>query len=293
MYLGVATLAAATVVADAGLSPEAAFAQRNAAARGAVGWDTYRDVNGLTQLRGGEQSRQFSSFARDGSNNDGFQGTFSCLRTWQRGCVIAEHSGPGEISSIWFTREPWGDVTGTGNIVIELDGRVVLDRPLIDVVTGRVGGPFQWPLVGNADDASGGAVIKVPMPYRESMRVTVQNNPYFYHVNTRTFPDSNGVQTFNPADGASDVLRRLRGFGVADPKPSAPGRGPPAATSNSRPVRRCGSPSSAGPRRSTSSGCACRRCWPARRSSTTAWPTARAAAAASGWRCTRATRASG
>ncbi|CAM00278.1 glycoside hydrolase family 172 protein [Saccharopolyspora erythraea] len=226
MYLGVATLAAATVVADAGLSPEAAFAQRNAAARGAVGWDTYRDVNGLTQLRGGEQSRQFSSFARDGSNNDGFQGTFSCLRTWQRGCVIAEHSGPGEISSIWFTREPWGDVTGTGNIVIELDGRVVLDRPLIDVVTGRVGGPFQWPLVGNADDASGGAVIKVPMPYRESMRVTVQNNPYFYHVNTRTFPDSNGVQTFNPADGASDVLRRLRGFGVADPKPSAPGARP-------------------------------------------------------------------
>ncbi|GAA2812100.1 glycoside hydrolase family 172 protein [Saccharopolyspora taberi] len=223
-YLGAASLATAVVVADAGFAPGSAEARPGA--RGSVGWDTYRDVNGLTQLRGGEQSRQFSSFARDGSNNDGFQGTFSCLRTWERGCVIAEHAGPGEVSSIWFTREPWGDVTGTGNIIIELDGRVVLDAPLIDVVTGKVGGPFQWPLVGNAEDASGGAVIKVPMPYRESMRVTVQNNPYFYHVGNRTFPDATGVQTFNPNDGASDVLDRLRAFGVADPKPAAAGATP-------------------------------------------------------------------
>lgn len=169
--LGVASLAAAGLVADAGFAPERALGQPPAAARkGPTGWDTYRNLDGLAQLRGSEQSRQFSSFDRTGGNNDGFQGTYSCLRTTDQGCVIAEHSGPGEISSIWSTREPLGDVTGTGNIIVELDGRVVLNAPLIDVVSGRVGGPFQWPLVGNADDAAGGAVVKVPMPFRSSMR---------------------------------------------------------------------------------------------------------------------------
>ena len=215
-YLGAASLAAAAMVADT--APANAQYEPTASNKGTVGWDTYRSPEGLTQLRGDEQSGQFSSFARDGSNDDGFNGTYSCLRNSERGCVIAEKSGAGEISSMWFTREPWGDVTGTGNIIIELDGRVVLDAPLIDVVNGKVGGPFQWPLVGNAADTSGGAVIKVPMPYREGMRVTVQNNPNFYHVDYRSFPDAEGVETFDPSDPATDVLDRLRHFGVSDPK---------------------------------------------------------------------------
>src|SRR5690606_8663989 len=66
-----------------------------------------------------------------------------------------QHAGAGEITSIWFTREPWGDVTGTGNIIIDLDGREVLNAPLIDVVSGRLGAPYEWPLVGNAEDAAG------------------------------------------------------------------------------------------------------------------------------------------
>lgn len=192
-------------------------------AKGPVGWDTFRSLDGLSRLRSGEQSRQFSSFARDGSNDDGFNGTYSCLRTTDRGCVIAERSGPGEISSMWFTRDPMGDVSATGRITVELDGKTVLDAPLTDVVNGRLGAPFVWPLVGNNADTSGGAVIKVPMPYRESMRVTVQNNPRFYHVDYRTFPDADGVQTFDPGDQAQDVIDRLRNFGVADPKPAAQG----------------------------------------------------------------------
>ncbi|MFR9729954.1 glycoside hydrolase family 172 protein [Saccharopolyspora sp. MS10] len=218
--LGVASLAAAAMIADSGhgSAQNSAPAQQRAAGKGSVGWDTFRDPAGLAQLRGSEQTGQFSSFARDGSNDDGFNGTYSCLRESERGCVIAERAGAGEISSIWFTREPWGDVTGTGDITIELDGRTVLDAPLIDVVSGRVGAPFEWPLVGNADDSAGGAVIKVPMPYRESMRITVQNNPNFYHVDYRTFADAEGVDTFDPSDPAEDVLERLRMFGVADPK---------------------------------------------------------------------------
>lgn len=225
-YLGVALLAAAALVADTGLGVSRAQAQQQPQPHresdiGPVGWDAYREMDAFAQSRGAEQSLQFSSFDRSGGNDDGFDGTYSCLRNNERGCVIAERAGAGELSSLWFTREPMGDVTGTGNIIIELDDQVVLDAPLSDVVDGELGDPFSWPLVGNADDSGGGAVIKVPMPYQDSMRVTVENNPHFYHVNYRAFPDANGVDTFDPDDSATDVLDRLRRFGVDDPKPPA------------------------------------------------------------------------
>lgn len=218
-YLGVFSLAAAAVIADAGFASVRAHAQQPAPpSKGQVGWDSYRDLDGMPRLRGAEQSLQFSSYDRSGGNDDGFEGTYSCLRESAQGCVIAEHTGPGEISGLWSTREPMGDVTATGNLVVELDGRTVLDAPFADVVSGKIGAPFVWPLVGNADDAAGGVVSKVPMPFRESMRVTVRNNPDFYHVNYRTFPDAEGVETFDPADPATDVLTKLQGFGVSDPK---------------------------------------------------------------------------
>ncbi|QUQ64621.1 glycoside hydrolase family 172 protein [Kutzneria sp. CA-103260] len=189
---------------------------------GPVGWDVYRHVDALGLPQDGARSQQFSSFDRAGGNDDGFQGTYSCLRTTADGCVIAERAGAGELSSMWFTRDN-GVMTATGRIKIELDGRTVLAAPLQDVVDGKLGAPFVWPLVGNGDDTAGGSVIKVPMPYRQSMRVTVQNNPLFYHVTYRTFADPTGVATFDPTDHAQDVIDRLRAFGLRDPKPPLPG----------------------------------------------------------------------
>ena len=100
---------------------------------------------------------------------------------------------------------------------------MVVDALLQELVDGKVGAPFVWPLVGNGDDTAGGSVIKVPMPYRESMRVTVQKDPFFYHVSYREFPDARGVSTFDPRESAQDVVNRLRGFGIRDPKPALPG----------------------------------------------------------------------
>jgi D-arabinan exo alpha-(1,3)/(1,5)-arabinofuranosidase (non-reducing end) len=218
--------AAVTAVAAALLVPSTAGAAPTpptlAGAHGPVGWDVYRQLDGMASLRPGSQVRQFSSFDRAGGNDDGFNGTYSCLRTTNKGCVIAEAVGAGELESMWFTRD-YGDMTNNGKITVELDGTTVLKAPLIDVVDGRLGAPFVWPLVGNGDDTAGGSVIKVPMPYKQSMRVTVQANPLFYHVDYRTFPDATGVRTFNPAERAQDVVTRLRGFGVRDPKPAVPG----------------------------------------------------------------------
>ncbi|MFI5695621.1 DUF2961 domain-containing protein [Kribbella sp. NPDC051586] len=188
---------------------------------GPVGWEVYRNLDRLPELQTGVRTKQFSSFGRDGTNNDGFDGTYSCLRTTDAGCVIAEDSGPGEIASIWFTRDE-GDVTKTGTITVELDGKQVLHGSLQDIVDGKLGAPFQYPLVANAVQTSGGVYIRVPMPYRSSMRITTQTNPLFYHVDYRQFPDANGIRTFDPSDKAEDVLALLDAAGTKDPKPAQP-----------------------------------------------------------------------
>src|SRR6202007_3297938 len=119
-----------------------------ATAKGPVGWDVYRHPEQLARLTTGVQTEQFSSFDRTGGNNDGFGGTYSCLRTTADGCVIAEHDGAGEVNAIWFTRDN-GDVRATGNITITLDGRDVVHASLQDLVDGKVGAPFVNPLVAN------------------------------------------------------------------------------------------------------------------------------------------------
>jgi hypothetical protein len=86
-------------------------------------------------------------------------------------------------------------------------------------LNGKTGVPFSWPLVGNGDDTSGGGVIKFPMPFKRSMKVTVDTNPIYYHVTYRTFSDATNVKTFDPKDPAPNVLTQFRGFGVRDPKP--------------------------------------------------------------------------
>ncbi|WP_427889766.1 DUF2961 domain-containing protein [Kribbella sp. GL6] len=215
----------ATAVASAPPAPSApaSLTSSAAATKGTVGWETLRQLDRLPYLSPGTSTRQFSSFARDGSNADG--GPSACLRETSAGCVIAEDSGPGEIDSIWFTRLRNGvpDVSDTGTITITLDGTTILNRSLKDVTDGAAGAPFVYPLVANASQAGGGFQIKVPMPYRQSMRIVVQHNPNYYHVNYRHFPDADGITTFSPSDPANDVLDKLRAAGTTDPKPTAPG----------------------------------------------------------------------
>ncbi|MFC4858594.1 DUF2961 domain-containing protein [Actinophytocola glycyrrhizae] len=212
-----------------GLGPVSGAGAQPRAGDGTVGWDTYRRLDLLPDLAGGSQTKQFSSFARNGTNDDGFVGRYSCLRTNGPGCVLAEERGAGEIQSIWFTRDE-GNVSATGNIRIVLDGVTVLDASLQRVVNGDFGAPFVFPLVTNADQTSGGVTIKVPMPYRSSMLVTTTSNPLFYHVGYREFADADGVTRFNPADPANDVISLLRNAGRQDPKPAQPGAATVGAT---------------------------------------------------------------
>nr|WP_203799102.1 glycoside hydrolase family 172 protein [Mycobacterium heckeshornense] len=189
-----------------------------------VGWDTYRRLDLLPYLSAAAQTLQVSSFDRSGGDFDistgNRNGTGGCLTSGGAGCVIAEDRGAGEVDSVWFTRDG-GNVRAIGAIRIELDGQTVVDAPLQSVVDGMLGPPFVWPLVANAVQSPGGVFIKVPMPYRKSMRISVASNLEYYHVDYRHFPTDSGVNTFSAADPALDVLATLRAAGSVDPKPAA------------------------------------------------------------------------
>ncbi len=218
-------LALATAGAGAA-GAEPARPTTNQSGEKVVGWDTYRRLDRLPYLDAGSQTLQVSSFDRSGGDFDistgNRNGTGGCLAPGGAGCVIAEDHGAGEIDSIWLTRDG-GDVRAIGNIRIELDGRTVVDTPLQSLVDGKLGAPFGWPLVANATQSPGGVYIKVPMPYRRSMRISVTSHVEYYHVDYRQFPDDDGVRTFSPADPALDVLDTLRAAGTADPKSRAGG----------------------------------------------------------------------
>jgi hypothetical protein len=183
--------ALASVVMIAALAPSAGAAAAND--KGPLGWDAYRRLDRLPYLAPGSQTRQFSSFGRDGSNEDGFSGTYACLRTTSAGCVIAEDQGPGEIQSIWFTRDN-GNVTATGRLLIELDGQAVVNALLQDVVNGVLGAPFTAPLVSNAEQTSGGVTITA----------NYSSTAFLY-----TQPDVPGLGDFN-GDGRIDAVSFTR-----------------------------------------------------------------------------------
>jgi hypothetical protein len=188
-----------------------------------VGWASYRQLNRLPELTSGVAVAQFASTDPTGQNRDYWDGPQHCLSVVVIGqCVIAAQAGAGEIDGIWFT---WhgGDVRSVGDISIVLDGRLVVHAPLQDVVNGTLGAPFSYPLVGNANQSSGGVYISVPMPFRFGMLVTTDSSSFYYHVTYRTFADAAGVDTFNPFDRASDVLDTMRAAGTRDPKPPMPG----------------------------------------------------------------------
>lgn len=187
--------------------------------KGPVGWDVFRELDELPILPIGTQPRMFSSADPRGGNHDGFRGAYLCRDGDEY--VLGEHAGPGELTSMWFTRRD-GDVSANGRLRVELDGETVIDAPLQEVVDGKLGAPFMWPLVANADQSSGGVYIQVPMPFRRSMRVTTDAVPRFYRVQYRAFADTAGVERFDPSEAATDVIDRLQTAGAGAPQPLRP-----------------------------------------------------------------------
>ncbi|HEV3122013.1 MAG TPA: DUF2961 domain-containing protein, partial [Isosphaeraceae bacterium] len=166
------------------------------------------DLGRLARLRDpGVRPLAFSSFDRQGGNDDGFNGTYSRLREEQGNSVLAECKGPGIIERIWFThsvaKEP-GLLDRKGeHLRIYLDGKSspALDLPLEALFQGAHP-RFPKPLVS---EGSGGFVCYVPIPFRDGCKVVVDGlGVRFYQINLLSQPSSKGVESFTEEISSSE-----------------------------------------------------------------------------------------
>jgi Protein of unknown function (DUF2961) len=192
--------------------------------RGPIGWDAFRRLDLLPYVRQGVQTFQVSSADPTDNNDDGGSGRYSCLHRVPQGCVMAEHSGPGELESVWsagYNSFAGQSVVATGRLRIELDGHVVVNKSLAALVSGQVGEPFVFPLALDAVESSGGFSINVPMPFRHEMRVVSQFNPHYFHVVYRSFTSPAGIRAPTARSQVpGSVEAELLHAGMRDPKPT-------------------------------------------------------------------------
>ncbi|NNE08636.1 MAG: DUF2961 domain-containing protein, partial [Gemmatimonadetes bacterium] len=127
----------------------------------------------------------FSSFDRDGGNDDGFSSRFSSLRRENGEFVIAETAGAGAIRRIWMTW-PGRDV----QIRIYLDDHPEprIDLPVTSFFSGN-GATFQKPHVGSFEELGGVGYCYVPIPFAKRVRVTTDAPLRFYQIDIEVLAD--------------------------------------------------------------------------------------------------------
>ncbi len=226
------------VLGDVGAAlarPKPTPVQEAASDRGPVGWQSYRRLDLLPFVREGVTTYQSSSYDPTGHNDDGYSGKYSCLHRVKLGCVMAEHNGPGELEAVWTAGNEQAQTAPTGNLIIELDGRTVVDQTWPQLTAGRRDSLFAFPLALAPDESWGGSSIQVPMTFRRQMRVISQFNPHYFHVVYRVFASGSGLPSVtSEARDPGDILSELRAAGTRDPKPSM---GPAARLTSNFSVR--------------------------------------------------------
>lgn len=151
-------------------------------------YDSFFAHNQLHKYRSEWKSIMFSSYDRSGGNDDGFNGTYSKLRSENGNSVIAEVEGCGYLSRIWM---PHGRHLKKGKIIdgilnnenerilIYIDGE---NTPSINVSLRKLfnGKIEEFPnnLVGKG---LGGFYSYVPIPFSKSCKVTITGKYITFH----------------------------------------------------------------------------------------------------------------
>jgi D-arabinan exo alpha-(1,3)/(1,5)-arabinofuranosidase (non-reducing end) len=187
-----------------------------------TGWQSLERLDLLPYVRPGATTFQASSVDPIGDNDDGLSGRYSCRHRVAQGCLMAAHHGPGELEAVWSAGNQVGSTAASGRLMIELDGRVVVDDTWPHILAGKLGNPFIFPLTLAAYQSFGGVSINVPMPFRREMRVISEFNPHYFHVIYRAFPSARGVKTFSRGDRVPGRVRTELGqAGQHNPVPPA------------------------------------------------------------------------
>ncbi len=150
----------------------------------------------------------FSSFDRDGGNDDGFSSRFSYIRRENDEFVVAETAGAGAVRRIWMTW-PGRDV----RLRVYLDGfpEPRLDLPVSQLFSGN-GATFQKPHVGSFEELGGVGYCYVPIPFAKSVRITTDAPLRFYQIDIEMEEARDGATTPEtaspgPGDAKGDHAR--------------------------------------------------------------------------------------
>lgn len=164
----------------------------------------------------GERSGLFSSYdrrqstIRDGryvhwyANND--RGQFLCTTDdgWN---VMAEIKSPGALTRIWCAQP-------TGDVRIVLDGRLVIDTPLLDLFNGAIE-PFGLPL-SYAISSNQAGVCCFPIGFAQTCQVLSRDFAGEYQIDYVAYPPETVVECFDPSlseparSALDEVARTLR-----------------------------------------------------------------------------------
>lgn len=145
----------------------------------------------------------FSSYDRKGGNDDGFAGTYSKLRLENGNSVLAECSGAGYVSRIWFTHSEHKK-----DGLLELKGehiKIYIDNittPAIDMPLERIfeGTEPEFPL-GLVGKGLGGWYCNVPIPFSRYCRVEVEGDGVrFYQINLQKYTGDKEVLSYISRD---------------------------------------------------------------------------------------------
>lgn len=142
---------------------------------------------------------QDSSFDRTGGNDDGFSGRYGAVADRTGARVLFDHDGPGAITRIWSANpheDCWLEFFFDG----ESEPRI---RTRFAAVFGGFAPGFVRPFV---DDAHGGFVAYVPIPYAKHLRVVATGPLYFWQITAARFPAGSDVVSFDPDATRTDVL---------------------------------------------------------------------------------------
>jgi Protein of unknown function (DUF2961) len=184
----------------------------------AVGAGAITDVDSLPFLQLDEHSRHASSYDRSGGNADyGNAYGVDSAGNW----IVLDARGPGCVYRIWFT-----GFAATDEIHVYFDDETT---PRIEMTLAQFFGghaaPFTAPLVGDATISSGGFFSYVPLPFAESIRITVTpNSGVYYNIDFHALPADAQVSTWTGAEDLS-AARSVWASAGSDPKPGAPDGG--------------------------------------------------------------------
>ncbi len=130
--------------------------------------------------------------------------------------VMMEAEGPGAIVRIWSAN---ADGAGTIRFYFEGEETPSIEMPFEAMMRGDTE-PFIAPIVGVR---AMGWNNYLPIPYKESIRITADNTPFYYLINYRTYEPGTVVESFT-LESATSALPKIHEVASALASPKSTGK---------------------------------------------------------------------